>query len=253
LAGIAVRNAERARFLAHEAAAQRDAAEAERDAAENMAYVADMNLIPQSYEQNDFGRIHSLLDESRTSKYRGFEWGYWNRLCHLDLFTLTAHGNGVTAAAFSPNGNRIATGCYDGTVKLWDAETGRETGTLGTPASTTPHPWDRRCIKAVTFSQDGKQIAAVSNDGSEKVWDATDGGTVLTHKLTLKGQNEVVASVAFSPDGTRIATGGNDGTAKLWDAATRRNICTVGVGRTPETEWRGARRNHYCDGILTGR
>src|SRR5271165_4458557 len=40
--------------------------------------------------------------------------------------TLTGHKRFVAALAFSPNGQQLATGSWDGTVKLWDVPSGRE-------------------------------------------------------------------------------------------------------------------------------
>jgi WD40 repeat protein len=40
--------------------------------------------------------------------------------------TLTGHSNTVFSVAYSPNGKHIVSGSYDNTVKVWDAQTGKE-------------------------------------------------------------------------------------------------------------------------------
>jgi len=63
---------------------------------------------------------------------------YWNeRLPKVDILagvgdiwgayrlTLEGHTSGVTAVAFLPDGNRIASGAWDGAIWLWDAKTGK--------------------------------------------------------------------------------------------------------------------------------
>ena len=40
--------------------------------------------------------------------------------------TLTGHSNYVTSVAYSPDGKHIVTGSSDNTVKVWDAQTGKE-------------------------------------------------------------------------------------------------------------------------------
>ena len=42
------------------------------------------------------------------------------------VHTLTGHEGDVWAVAFSPNGNRIASGSTDNLVKIWDTETGAQ-------------------------------------------------------------------------------------------------------------------------------
>jgi WD40 repeat protein len=63
--------------------------------------------------------------------------------------------------AYSPDGKRIVTGSVDDTAKVWDADTGRELGTL------TGHT-DR--VNSVAYSPDGKRIVTGSWDKTAKVW-----------------------------------------------------------------------------------
>ena len=40
--------------------------------------------------------------------------------------TLQGHRNGVHSVAYSPDGKTLASGSFDGTIKLWDVATGKE-------------------------------------------------------------------------------------------------------------------------------
>jgi WD40 repeat protein len=95
----------------------------------------------------------------------------------------------------TPPGTRLAVEHPDGTVKLFEAGTGREALTL------TGHT---EGIYSVAFSPDGKRLASASADATVKLWDAATGRD--TH--TLEGHTGHVWSVAFSPDGTRLASAG---------------------------------------------
>jgi WD40 repeat protein len=66
----------------------------------------------------------------------------------------------VCAVAFSPDGKLIATGCFDGTVKLWDAITRKPIG--------TPFRHQDR-VEAVAFSADSKLVVTGSRDGTARV------------------------------------------------------------------------------------
>src|SRR5262245_40661839 len=47
-----------------------------------------------------------------------------------ELATLKEHDDVVYSVVFSPDGKTLASGSYDHTVKLWDAQTGQELATL---------------------------------------------------------------------------------------------------------------------------
>src|SRR5207244_795007 len=88
-----------------------------------LRYDSDMLLAQIYYDAPtpNISRVKEILDDHhKTSEYQGFEWGYLNHLCHLDLLTLRGHSRPVNAVAFSPDGKRILTGSDDNTAKIWD-------------------------------------------------------------------------------------------------------------------------------------
>jgi WD40 repeat protein len=181
------------------------------DNANRNLYIANMNVIQADYEKNNFGRLTKLLEETRNSKERGFEWGYWNRLCHQDLMTLRGHEGPIWSVAFSPDGTRMITGSEDNTARIWDVATGREVSILKGHASD---------VIAAIFSPDGRHIVTGSYDTTAKVWDARTGRELVTFKAHVKP----VCTVSMSPDGKKIVTGSTDGTARVWEATTGREL-----------------------------
>ncbi|KAF5854759.1 hypothetical protein ETB97_011894 [Aspergillus alliaceus] len=124
-----------------------------------------------------------------------------------ELQTLESHSRWVQSVAFSPNGQLLASGSGDETIKLWDPMTGDLHHTLECHSG---------FVHSVAFSPNGQLLASGSNDQTIKLWDPMTGD--LRH--TLKGHFHWVWSVAFSPNGQLLASGSSDETIKLWDPMT---------------------------------
>ena len=110
--------------------------------------------------------------------------------------------------AFSPDGERLATGGEEHTVKVWDAKTGAPQQTL------RGHTGD---VFAVAFDRRGRWLASAGQDTTVRLWDTTTSPWELRH--TLRGHTSFVMGLAFSPDGSRLVSGSRDRTLKVWDLA----------------------------------
>jgi WD40 repeat protein/serine/threonine protein kinase len=121
------------------------------------------------------------------------------------FLTYRGHAGPVNAVAWSPDGQRIASGSADRSVQVWNARDGRHGFTCKGHAGS---------VKAVAWSPDGQRIASGSADRSAQVWNARDG----RHGFTYKGHSDVVSSVAWSPQGKWIASGSYDNTVQVWNS-----------------------------------
>ena len=72
------------------------------------------------------------------------------------------HASVVYGVAFNPDGSRLATGCRDNTIRLWDVVTGEEMAEL---RGHTDY------VHAVAFSPDGSRLASGSGDFTVRLWD----------------------------------------------------------------------------------
>jgi WD40 repeat protein len=161
------------------------------------------------------------------------------------VMSLRCPGDQISALAFGPGGELLATGDADGLVTIRETATGQERSRhLG-----------RGRITQLDWSRDGKNLLAVSRDGTARVWDLEHASDMITIEGTLaswfRGPGGE-ALLGFSPDGRQFAalTQGpqEDGHATYrmssWDAATGAPVVSVpwdGDRQARSVRWDGDR------------
>ncbi len=119
------------------------------------------------------------------------------------LRVLKGHTNGIISLAFSPDGERLASGSHDRTSRIWSAVSGRCERVLEGHEDVV---WD------VAFAPDGRHLATASFDKTGRIWSLADGRC----EAVLRGHEKEVRCVAWRPDGLVVATGGDDGSIRQW-------------------------------------
>jgi len=120
--------------------------------------------------------------------------------------TMRGHTEQVTDIEHLPGGRHIITCSSDGSLRLWDLESGVQIG----------NDWrdgGKKGLWSIALSPNGKSVASAYNDGKVRLWD------VETKKVVVRwtGHADAVWSLCWSIDGERLVSGSHDGTIRVWD------------------------------------
>ncbi len=117
------------------------------------------------------------------------------------------HRGAMYHVTISPDGKTLATGGLDGTIRLWEVETGKFIKCLLGHNS---------YVYRLAWSPDGNTLASAgAHDGSCGLWDVKSG--VL--RRAIRSPHGVVTYVAWAPNGRQIAfSTGNSGHMLVYDA-----------------------------------
>jgi len=95
----------------------------ERDRANYEVYVATMNLMRPTWEQNNVQRIQDLLESTKDNPARGWEWDYWNHMAHLEVSAYPKRLRTTALTSYASNGKIYVT--EDGQVREYSPNTGQ--------------------------------------------------------------------------------------------------------------------------------
>ena|GEM_PF-435161 len=150
---------------------------------------------------------------------------------NLLLRTLAGHTKGVLAVSFSPTGQMLASGSYDGTTRLWDAATGASLQTLKENETDAAY--------AVAFSPDGQTVATGSNK-TVRLWAARTGALKQTFSVEQQG---IARALAFSFDGRTLAAGCENGAIVLFDLLQPPDAAKTAQQSEPSEQQKGGEQN----------
>lgn len=165
----------------------------EKEKVKSVSFSPDGKTLASSgqSETNNKGIIH-LWDWNKKSK----RW--------KNKQSISAHDLLIKQVRFSPDGQKLASASWDGTIKLWNKE-----GELLASSPKSKHNYN-----SVSFSHDGRWIASDGANNNVIIWKYA--GNSLTQRQVLSKHTNKVLSVSFSPDGKWLASADIDNIIKIW-------------------------------------
>jgi len=198
--------------------------------------------------------------------------------------SLTGHSHFVEDVVISSDGQFALSGSWDGTLRLWDLNTG---------ATTRRFIGHTKDVLSVAFSADNRQIVSGSRDKSVKLWNtlgeckytiqdeghtewvscvrfspSTANPLIISAgwdklvkvwnlsncklRTNLVGHTGYINTVTVSPDGSLCASGGKDGTAMLWDLNEGKRLYSLHAGDIIHSLIFSPNRYWLCAATTTG-
>ena len=117
------------------------------------------------------------------------------------------------STAISPDNDKVAVGCSDGRLKIFDISTG---------AITNDFLAHNNWVTTLAYSPDGNNLVTGGNDDRVRIW--SPNGNLL---FTCKGHANEITNVKVSPDNKYVVSSSRDHTIKIWDITSGDLIRTI--------------------------
>jgi len=197
-------------------------AEAERFANERLVQALYFNriaLVERELASNNVPRAQELLNACRDGA-SSWEWQYLQRrIQDPEPFHDSHDRDRIMSMAYSPDGNQVASGGLSGTIRVWDALTGKVVKSF--------QPGMASSASALSFARDGRLAVAFSAALSEATIKIYESSNTAKEVVSFVGPTGVVSHLDFSPDGRWLALGASNGQAHIHDTATGKEVLVL--------------------------
>jgi WD40 repeat protein/serine/threonine protein kinase len=143
----------------------------------------------------------------------------WDLDSGKQIRKINSGSNGTASMCFNPASNLFARLDFQGTIKIWDAETWDLVSTCSTKT------FLKHGAFCLAFSPDGSRLAQAGHDGLV-LWDTMSGEQVL--RLPWNGTDP--EGVAFRPDGDQIVGFCKKGEIRFWNVERGSEVFTLSRG-----------------------
>jgi WD40 repeat protein len=167
----------------------------------------------------------------------GYNVRLWDVETRKIISKWTEHSNVVCALCWSADGERVASGCWDGTARIWNVKRRKIVLTIK-----TGHRW----VRAVMYSPDSSKLATGGDEeNAVKIWEAKTGELLNTLE-----HDWIVFSLGWTSDGKKLISG-SLGPIRIFDTATWQQIATL-KGHTNSVNAISLSRNNRLLAIASG-
>ncbi len=177
------------------------------------------------------GRIRSLSfspDGETLASASNDETKLWNLDTKTSQATFRAPGTSFTKSMYSPNGKLLASGCRDGSVRLWNATAEQKGlgGKIGQFMPTLILNKHKDEISALAFSPDGRMLLTGSRDGTIRAWETATG----RQQYICGGHSVEISGIAKSQEKNILKSvhSWRDTQIQQWDIDNR-NLISVSI------------------------
>jgi len=211
----------------------------------DLEYAETTSAVSFSRDGSHLASGMIVVDEKATGDYVQYQGllKLWDTATGKLAWKRVLPDGELSALAFSPDGNTLATG-HDGVlVKLYDVKTSNRLRFFTDKEAVIQDPMQmvgNPVVLSLTFSPNGNMLASGGSNGHLYVWDVQtakqlahlsephfEGELAVMYEIGFEtgtqrsaATRESVEAVAFSPDGKRLYSTGCEGTIKVWDTAT---------------------------------
>lgn len=156
-----------------------------------------------------------------SSSNSAIEPAVWDAKTGKKLFSLSGHNQFIRSITFSPNGKLIATASEDGTIRIWNANTGDELLIIKDHIHEVVEYANFNSVYDVAFSPDSSAVVSGGGDRFVLISDTNTGRVIKSYA----GEG-IILSVAFNPDGSAIAWGDDGNSVTTIDLVTNQKRVT---------------------------
>jgi WD40 repeat protein len=120
---------------------------------------------------------------------------------------LQSGGKSIYSLAFDPVTGSLAAGGADGTVWIYDVESGKLVGSI---------EGHEKAILTIRFSKDGRSLVTAGRDNTVRIWNYETGDVITV----LEGHEKQINSVSLNSNASLLASGSDDGIVRIWDISS---------------------------------
>lgn len=141
---------------------------------------------------------------------------YWRNAVDGQIGRLPMYGHtgSVLSVDMSKDMQKIVSGSYDKTIKIWDAQTGKMLNSI------EAHD---KSVSQVEFNPTGNQFASCSSDSTIKIWDAESAELIKV----FDDSDCKVFAISYHPSGHYLASCGSNALIYIWDLSNSKKIKTL--------------------------